>query len=335
MQFVTLPEEETFIYPGDIQVGNAPIYSIKSQVPEDYAIGNNRDAINFSKGFAIARSPLGRGFIAASTSSAATIAVGLSTQGALVGKPEVVQVYGPFSLRDWTAVTGAANLVLLADYYTSATPGMLTTVAGGQFVGRALSLLTMLICPAMPAAAGVASLTGADQESPNIYKCALSTVSNAFQMVNNQAQFVYVGRTIAAVTPLYVEFYLSVVGTGAQIAEVGIFSTPAPPNKAAGQTLTKIEALSPVDSLTVGVGVKRNTNPFSTLVAANTYIWAGIRTAMGANQPQIVGLVNDLSEGFVLKTAGSGALTGAGPFAGVLLAQSTLPQSPDLRVALI
>jgi hypothetical protein len=337
MQYIITPEIETYVYPGDIQVGLAPIYSVKSQVPEDYALGNNRDAANFSKGWAIARSPLGRGFIAASTATALTVAVGLATQGAVVGKPEVVQVYGPFALNDWTAVIGAPDLTILADYYLSAVPGMLTTVAGGQFVGRALSLRTMLICPEVPSSGGGAtSLTGADQQSPYIYKSPLSTSGNAFQMVDGQAQFVYVGRTTAPVTPLYVEFYVSVVGTGILTGcEVGIFSSTLPPNKSAGQSLTKIEASGAVDSILVGVGIKRNTAAFSTLVPANTYLWAGIRTSTSINEPQLVGLVNDFSEGFCLKTAASGALTGAGPFAGVLITQSTLPQSPDLRVALI
>src|SRR5258705_4162832 len=66
MQFISWPEIETFVYPGPINVGLAQIQDVKSQVV-DFAGGLNRDAIDFSKGWAMACSPLGRGFVAAGT----------------------------------------------------------------------------------------------------------------------------------------------------------------------------------------------------------------------------------------------------------------------------
>ena len=60
-----------------------------------------------------------------------------------------------------------------------------------------------------------------------------------FSLLDGTGYFVYVGRVPVTCTPKYVEFYVSGTGGGAQTAEVGLFSTPAAPNKS-GQTLTKI-----------------------------------------------------------------------------------------------
>jgi hypothetical protein len=276
----------------------------------------------------MACSPLGRGFVAAGTSSEP---IGLATQGAVVGKPEVVQVMGPFTLLDWTAVTGTATLTLLADYFTSATPGMLTTTPGGQFVGVALSALTLLI---RPGGLGSGSLIGVQPESSLIFRSVLSSVNTAFQMVEATAYFVYVGRTTVAMTPKFVEFQVVNLAVGVGTHEIGIFSTPSPPNKSP-QSLTKIESTNVIDTILVGTGVKRNTGAFSTPVPANTHLWAGYRVSSTGAKPFVVALQQDMAQGHILSTIGSPVLTGAGPFAGALIAVVNGVQAPDLRVTLV
>jgi hypothetical protein len=150
--------------------------------------------------------------------------------------------------------------------------------------------------------------------------------------VADRAYFLYVGRTARAITPLYVEFFVGTGGTGAQTAEVGLFSSPAAPNKAA-QTLTKIEATGTVDDLTT-TGVKRNTNPFSTVVPVGTYLWAGVRFNMATTQPAIWNVGNDMGQGAILGYPAAGALTASASFAAVKIAAS-MNTGPDLRVTIV
>ncbi len=164
-----------------------------------------------------------------------------------------------------------------------------------------------------------------------VYRSTLSN-SSAFLLVSGTAYFVYLGQVVTAATPKFVEFYVSTIGAGAQTAEVGLFSSPAAPSKA-GQSLTKLVSTGTVDALT-GLGVKRNTSAFATSVTAGTHLWAGIRTAMATTQPTIQALYLDMAQGQVLSLAAAGSLTGAGPWAGAIIAASTAAICPDLRATL-
>lgn len=158
-------------------------------------------------------------------------------------------------------------------------------------------------------------------------------MSGTFLLVSGTAYFVYLGRTTQAITPKFVELQVTTAGAGAQTAEVGLFSTPNPPSKAA-QSLTKLVSTGTVDALT-STGVKRNTSAFATQIAAGVHLWAAIRTAMATTQPTIgPGLAFDRSQGNLLTLAASGVLTGTGPFSGVIPAVSAANTCPDLTVAL-
>lgn len=183
-------------------------------------------------------------------------------------------------------------------------------------------------------------------DNPSVWLSSLQKGTTGFLTISNKAYFVYLGLTKAEIMPKFVEFYLAVVGTGTQAAEVGLFSSPAAPNKAA-QVLTKIVASGTLDSLTAGVGVKRNTtalsylfdpgggdDPYDIPIPAYTHLWAGIRTAMGTIQPTITGLVNDMAQGQILATATSGALTAAGPWTGAIIAAALTETCPDLRATM-
>jgi hypothetical protein len=172
-------------------------------------------------------------------------------------------------------------------------------------------------------------------QSQRVLMSPLNRSGAAKLLVTNTGYFVYVGRVRQAITVARVEFHVTTIGAGAQTAEVGLFSTTNAPNKTA-QSLTKIVATSTVDSL-ITTGVKRNTSSFAQAVAAGTHLWAGIRTAMATTQPTIEGLNFDMAQGQIMTATAPGALTGAGPFTGVLLAASlhgATSDVPDLRVTL-
>lgn len=160
------------------------------------------------------------------------------------------------------------------------------------------------------------------------------TVVNAALTSAAVGYWAYVGQMESAVTVKFAEFIVSTAGVGAQTAEIGLFSSPNPPNKA-NQTLTKLVATATVDTLAT-TGVKRNTASFAQVVAANVHLWAGIRISMVTTQPQIIGLANDYAQGQILTAAAPGALTGAGPFTGSIIAADLSAQwrVPDLRVTL-
>lgn len=171
-----------------------------------------------------------------------------------------------------------------------------------------------------------------DQTGGRQFQSTLSNHGTAFLLLTGVAYFVYVGQVVAAVTPKFVEVQVTTIGAGAQTAEVGLFSSPLGPNKA-GQSLTKLTATGTVDALTA-LGVKRNTTAFTTPIAAGTHLWAGMRTAMATTQPTCIALGYDMAGGRILSTAAAGVLTGAGPFAGAIIAASAAQVCPDLRVTL-
>jgi hypothetical protein len=154
-----------------------------------------------------------------------------------------------------------------------------------------------------------------------------------FVTITGTAYYVYVGKTVRPLTAAFVEAHMTVAGSGAQTAEMGLFSTPLAPNKA-GQTLTKIVATGTVDTLTATVAVKRNTASFATAIPVGTHLWAGIRTALATTQPTFTGLTGDHSQGHILTTTGQGVLTGLTTTAGGLVTLGTATVCPELRVTL-
>ena len=153
-----------------------------------------------------------------------------------------------------------------------------------------------------------------------------------FSSVSGTAYWVYLGMVLKTSVPKHVEFYVRIVGAGAQTAEAALAYTDGPPDKS-NQTLSKIVATGTLDSLT-SLGVKRNTSAFATTVYAGTHLWAGLRVAMATTQPGLLGLQHDWAEGYLLTTASSAALTGAGPWTGSIITPSANAETPDLRVTL-
>jgi hypothetical protein len=163
------------------------------------------------------------------------------------------------------------------------------------------------------------------------FRSNLAQVAGA-ALTSGTAYFVYVGRVPSTITPAHVIFHVTTAGSGAQTAEVGLFSSPLAPNRGA-QSLTKLVSTGTVSDLT-GTGAAANTAAFTTAIPAGTHLWAGIRTAMASTQPVLWSLGADMNQGAVLSTAASGVLTGAGPFAGALITPAVTVQAPNLMVTL-
>jgi hypothetical protein len=170
-------------------------------------------------------------------------------------------------------------------------------------------------------------------ESQRLLTSALPTIAGA-ALTSGRAYWVYVGRTVKAITVNGIECWLTNIGTVSQTAEVALASTPSAPNRAASQTLTKIAATGALDSLTSGTGLKRNSTAFNQVVFASVHLWAGIRVAMSLTQPSMFGLTGDWNDGQILITSGASALTGSTTWSGAVLSAAIAWQAPALRVTL-
>lgn len=119
-------DRETFVYPGNVQIGTVALYQFLSTMPPDFAVGENVTATDFVKGQIVARGPADYGYILADNSILTNQAIGICCEMGEVGFGVIIQLNGQYSLDDWTAITGTALLLPRTTYYLSATPGMLT-----------------------------------------------------------------------------------------------------------------------------------------------------------------------------------------------------------------
>lgn len=158
-----------------------------------------------------------------------------------------------------------------------------------------------------------------------------------FQMIEASAYFVYLGQVARALTPKYVRGLMGTAGTSTQAAEVGLFTTPLPPN-GANQTLTPIPSAfkTALDDLTAaGPLVRGNSVAMAVALTVGVHLWAGMRTAMAGNEPIMDGALADSLRGHVLVTTSAGAFDGSTTYAGVVpaLVVPTTPVAPTLWVA--
>jgi hypothetical protein len=203
-----------------------------------------------------------------------------------------------------------------------------TTLAPGQALNY-VEGVGYFVASNVAASRLLSSLEGGD--SQRIFASRI-TEGGTFLTISGTAYYVYMGRAVQDITVKFVEFHITTAGAGTDTKEVGLFSTPAPPNKST-QTLTKIAATGTVDS-GVSTGAKRNTASFSQLISAGTHLWAAYRGALATTQITTVGLANDMGQGHVLTTTGGGALTGVTTAAGTIPAVGTATIAPALRVTM-
>ena len=144
----------------------------------------------------------------------------------------------------------------------------------------------------------------------------------------------YIGKTQTPIIPKKLALLLWAVAAGTQVAEVGLFSTPLPPNKAA-QTLTKLAA-DTMETLSAGSArVVRNENTLNTEIAAGTHLWVGVRSEMQTTQPSFAALAGAWDEGMVLIKTSADAFDGAtATWDGVLPTTHTdaTVDCPDIRI---
>lgn len=121
------------------------------------------------------------------------------------------------------------------------------------------------------------------------------------------------------VTVKFVLGKLTTNGGGTQTAEIGLFTTVGPP-RFANLSMTKLVSTGTVTDLTAGA-VKEvgNTSSFNQVIPAGSYLWAGIRTAMGTTQATIQTECRDPGWGGWQRITSASALTGAGPFSATLV----------------
>jgi len=147
-----------------------------------------------------------------------------------------------------------------------------------------------------------------------------------FATVSQTAYFVYLGWCAELVTPAFVNTSQTFASATVTTAEMGFFSTPAPPNRA-NQTLTKIVSGAFTGT---GTGLKRNSSAFTTALTVPVHLWAGIRIN-ATTSGTFSALARDWSSGNLLRLAAAGTFSGNSTFAGVLVAfVDATTVSPDL-----
>jgi uncharacterized 2Fe-2S/4Fe-4S cluster protein (DUF4445 family) len=175
-----------------------------------------------------------------------------------------------------------------------------------------------------------------DPGTQRVFSSALNRIAGSL-VTADKAYFVYVGRTAQRFSVSKVEFAVTTSAVGTQAAEVGLFTSPLAPNKAA-QTLTCIAINATLSDLTAAAAVNSNTVSMAYDLGENTgvHLWAGLRVNMTSSptQPQIYGLTADFSEGQILSMAAAGVLAVGTTYAGALITHSVAWQAPDLRVTI-
>jgi hypothetical protein len=169
-----------------------------------------------------------------------------------------------------------------------------------------------------------------------VLSSALPNIGTSLLVTAATAYFVYLGKVAADFTPQFVEFVNTTGAGGSGAAEVGLFSTPLPPNKS-GQTLTKLVALALTANNLTGTGIFRNASAFATVILRGTHLWAAVRSSYQGPQATMAALCADFGAGRLLTTAGAAALTGVTTLAGTIPAINTTVNTgiaPDLRCTL-
>lgn len=121
-------DQETVVYPGNVQIGTKALYQFLSSMPPLFAVGENVSAAQFTKGQVIGRGPADTGYVLADNSILDRQAIGLCCETGEIGFGAVVQLSGQFCLLDWTTIAGTAQLLPRTTYYLDAVPGRITAI---------------------------------------------------------------------------------------------------------------------------------------------------------------------------------------------------------------
>lgn len=116
---------------------------------------------------------------------------------------------------------------------------------------------------------------------------------------------------------------------------MGVFSTTSAPDGTT-KSFVKLAASGTLDDVTTGAAKTfQNTTDFAHTLATATHVWIGVRFDMGTTQPTLrFSNSPDFDLGYYQRTAGAGALTGAGPWTGALNAVSVTAVGPMMWLML-
>lgn len=107
------------------------------------------------------------------------------------------------------------------------------------------------------------------------------------QSISGRIYMNYFGYFPPGAVITYVNRVLEGTGSGTQVDEVALYSTPLAPDHDA-QDMTRLAYTTNTGTLTSGGGPRRhaNSNSLAHTLAAWTHLWGVVRTAMGTTQPQ-------------------------------------------------
>lgn len=160
-------------------------------------------------------------------------------------------------------------------------------------------------------------------ESQSVYAPIFLSTSQ-LAIIKDRAYFCYLGYTQKSVTPKHIRLWQVNPGTGTQTAEVGLFSTPLPPN-GTGQTLTLLAFDASLDNLKAGSGVVvGNTADMATAIPGQTHLWAGVRVSLSGSQPTFHGFSSDQGVGRILSLSSAAAFAAGRTYAANIIT----PASP-------
>jgi hypothetical protein len=141
-------------------------------------------------------------------------------------------------------------------------------------------------------------------------------------LVTGVSEFTYMGQANRDFTAQAVSMMCRGSSSGAGTFELGLFTSPAAPNKA-GQTLTKVWSAS-VASTTTSTTVRMAATQ---AITAGTHVWIGMRSSFATTQTsaQVCGMAGDLGH---FLTASTGAFSGLSSVAAALPTYTnTAPQA--------
>lgn len=164
---------------------------------------------------------------------------------------------------------------------------------------------------------------------PKLVRCCLPAIGT-IAPASGRASALYMGQATANISTLAVACSVTTQGAGAQVAEVGIFSSPDAPNFAP-QTVTKIAAVSWASALTT---TGHKSQSISCDIPIDTHWWVVFRQAMATTQATFVGVGHDLSTNTAGILSGVSALTSVSTIALTTVGSSTSAQVPNFVVQL-
>jgi len=149
--------------------------------------------------------------------------------------------------------------------------------------------------------------------------------NSAITPSSQTAHFCYLGTVANAITPKFVKFFVTATNGTVSASEVGLFSSPNPPN-GTSQQLTKIASATVTTNYTASA-INKNTSAMGTSVTAGKHLWAGWLSTWSV-QPQLGGLTADYNTGSTATAAmGTSTFASVGAVIPVITSFTSISQN--------